>query len=526
MEKSLYISELTSGTGVLGKLSSLNDTLCEIRDAFSSSFRDHAESVHSGLQDISAKISGSVKHPLDSMNKTTIEVASELKKLAALFDGWKGDLETQHSEDGTADTFWHLLDLGSSIFSTFHGSGGGKGKSSPTAGNGGGTGRASSSSSSPSLALPSGTSNSTPTLALPPGTSNGNGAAGGDSVLSLVANSDAVIGALNMITEAWDKNAIAKAASAAAQWAINTATTAWEAICSVASVATTVLGSAISFLTSPIGIAIAAIAAIIAIGVLLYENWDTISAKASEVWAFVQNKFSEFDAFLQNVFATDWTEQFGAFGNILNAFFANVKNVWEAIKKVFSGIVAFVKGVFSGDWKKAWEGIKQVFSGIWDGMQAAIKGPINMIIGAINGLISGVVSGVNAVIRTLNKIHFNIPDWLPVFGGKEFGFSISEVSAPQIPYLARGAVLPANRPFLAMLGDQKHGTNIEAPLSTIQEAVTLVMDDHIAAMVAGFEAVVQAIHEQNNSVVIGDEVIARAAERYQRKMAVVRGGLA
>ena len=52
MEKSLDISELASGTvGVLGKLSSLNETLCEIRDSFSSSFRDHADSVDSGLQE-------------------------------------------------------------------------------------------------------------------------------------------------------------------------------------------------------------------------------------------------------------------------------------------------------------------------------------------------------------------------------------------------------------------------------------------------------------------------------------------
>ena len=41
----------------------------------------------------------------------------------------------------------------------------------------------------------------------------------------------------------------------------------------------------------------------------------------------------------------------------------------------------------------------------------------------------------------------------------------------EIPALASGAVIPPNRKFLAVLGDQKSGTNVEAPLSTIKQAV-------------------------------------------------------
>lgn len=40
-----------------------------------------------------------------------------------------------------------------------------------------------------------------------------------------------------------------------------------------------------------------------------------------------------------------------------------------------------------------------------------------------------------------------------------------------IPQLAHGAVIPPNKEFLAVLGDQKSGTNVEAPLSTIKQAV-------------------------------------------------------
>ena len=95
-------------------------------------------------------------------------------------------------------------------------------------------------------------------------------------------------------------------------------------------------------------------------------------------------------------------------------------------------------------------------------------------------------------------------------------------------YLARGAVLPANRPFLAMVGAQSHGTNVEAPLATIQEAVALVMNDQLDAMMAGFDATVEQLRQLRQTVgaiEVGDTVIGRAAERYNRKMAVVRGGI-
>ena len=76
---------------------------------------------------------------------------------------------------------------------------------------------------------------------------------------------------------------------------------------------------------------------------------DWISTKVQECMTFVQNIFAGISEFMQGVFAKDWTEQFGAFGNVLNAFFANVENVWNAVKSIFSGIVSFVKNVFAGD---------------------------------------------------------------------------------------------------------------------------------------------------------------------------------
>ncbi len=301
-------------------------------------------------------------------------------------------------------------------------------------------------------------------------------------------------------------------------------------IASVIGAAATVVsygfGTAMKTINWPIVGITAAITALIAIVVLLVKNWDEVSAAAAQVWGFVKQKFEEFNAFLQNIFAKDWTETFGAFGHILNGFFANVENIWNAVKTIFEGIVGFVKNVFAGNWEGAWESIKQIISGVWDGIVAAVKTPINSIIGFINGMVSGVVSGVNGIIRVLNRLSFTIPDWVPGFGGSTFGFNIQQLTAPQIPYLAKGAVLPANRPFLAVVGDQRHGTNVEAPLTTIQEAVAVVMQEHISAMMAGFQALLdeqRATRHTIEGIEIGDSVIGQAAARYNSKMAIVRG---
>lgn len=204
-----------------------------------------------------------------------------------------------------------------------------------------------------------------------------------------------------------------------------------------------------------------AIGAVIAAIVLLIKNWDAVKAK-----------MQEFDEFLQEIFAKDFTEVFGpVLGEALNAFFQNVENIWNSIKQIFNGIVTFISGVFAGDWEKAWEGIKDIFEGVFKAFEALAKAPLNAVIGAINGLIGGVEKGLNKIIEMINDIDFDIPDWVPVFGGKSFDINIPKVKSVKIPYLAQGAVIPPNSPFMAVLGDQRRGTNIETPEDLLRKVV-------------------------------------------------------
>ena len=110
-------------------------------------------------------------------------------------------------------------------------------------------------------------------------------------------------------------------------------------------------------------------------------------------------------------------------------------------------------------WSRAWDGVKEIFKGVWNGIIGLLEGAVNIII-----------KGVNWLISQLNKIHFEIPDWVPGIGGNSFGINIPPVNEIEIPRLARGAVIPPNREFLAVLGDQKQGTNIETPLPTMVQA--------------------------------------------------------
>jgi len=166
------------------------------------------------------------------------------------------------------------------------------------------------------------------------------------------------------------------------------------------------------------------------------------------------------------------------------------------------------------------------FSEMFVMLKNIFKGGANGVLGAVNGMLSGSTTGINNMIELLNKLKFTIPEWVPIFGGKKFDLNLETITPPQIPYLAKGAVLPANKPFLAVVGDQRHGTNVEAPLATIQEAVALTMQTQNDAILAGFEAsigVQREILEAVLGIQLGDSVIGQAVQRYQQKMAVMQG---
>lgn len=172
------------------------------------------------------------------------------------------------------------------------------------------------------------------------------------------------------------------------------------------------------------------------------------------------------------------TTHFNVLKAVINTLSGVFKTAWSAIKSVWQGAHTFFVGLFSKIWdciKNTLSKIKNAFVNVFNGIKNAIKTPINGIIGFINKLIGGVTEGLNSVIKAMNNLSFDIPDWVPGLGGKTFGFDIKTLPVKKIPLLASGAVIPPNAPFTAVLGDQKHGTNVEAPLETIKQALREVL---------------------------------------------------
>ena len=224
-------------------------------------------------------------------------------------------------------------------------------------------------------------------------------------------------------------------------------------------------------------------------------------------------------------FGPAFAEVFNAIADVVGVAVGAIADAIDLAVVVLRGLTDFLSAVFRGNWDAAWQAIGNTVSTVWDKMTNAIKTAVNGIIGFINRMISAVVTGINAVINALNGLSFDLPD---IFGGGHVGFNISTLTAPQIPYLAQGAVIPANREFLAVLGDQNHGTNVEAPLDTIKQAVAEVMEDLQAGQMAGFEAVVSVLREILSAVYgieLTDEDVGRAVQRWQRKQLIATGGV-
>lgn len=351
---------------------------------------------------------------------------------------------------------------------------------------------------------------------------------------------------------------IAKLASSAAAWVADTAakvantaaTAAHTAATWLATAATTAFGVAMSILTSPITLVIAALAAL---GLGIYElvkHWDTVKEAAgicwdwivdkwqsagewfSGIWESITSAFSKFDDWLQNIFNMDFSKSFGSLGDIMNAYVANVKNIFGDIKNIFGGLIDFITGIFSGDWEKAWNGIIDTFSGIFSLLSDVAKAPLNLVIGFINGLITGVQSGINAIVRSVNKLSFKVPKWVPSIGGEDFGFHLTEANFPKIPYLAQGGYVKPNTPQLAMIGDNRHQGEIVAPEDKIYaqayKAVEAVMSKTNDALESKLDMIIQLLMQILDRTADGDlimqvgeaelgRIVKRAISNYNRR---------
>lgn len=252
------------------------------------------------------------------------------------------------------------------------------------------------------------------------------------------------------------------------------------------------------------GIFAIAVGAAIAIGVLLYKNWDEICAAATKLKDWVVEKTRELSesatrtlsnlkekiANVWNIIKTStsttwnaikktlsglWNSLKSTASTVFNAIKTKVVGVWDSVKnktsKTWENVAAFVsnkveaiKNAITNKFNAARDAVKSAFEGIVD----FIKAPINQAISIVNnavGMINNAIGGIESA--------FSFGPWtVPTpFGSKTIGFHATFPRIGTIPYLASGAVIPPRSEFLAVLGDQKKGNNLEAPESLLRQIV-------------------------------------------------------
>ena len=193
---------------------------------------------------------------------------------------------------------------------------------------------------------------------------------------------------------------------------------AWATSTKIAGAATKLFAGVQSVLNSvmaanPIGIVIAAVAALGVAFVLLYKKCEPFRNFINGIGAAIKNGFMV----VVDFFKTNWQ-------SMVTPYIDGIKNAISSVKNVFTSLIDFVKNVFTGNWAGAWENIKNIFGNAFNALKGLAKAPLNAVISLVNSAIGG-----------LNKLHVSIPDWVPGFGGKEFGINI-----PKIPMLATGGI--------------------------------------------------------------------------------------
>ena len=217
---------------------------------------------------------------------------------------------------------------------------------------------------------------------------------------------------------------------------------------------------AIATAVGPGGIFIAAVTACIAIGVLLYKNWDKIKEVAGKVWDWIKNKTA--------TFVNDIGSKLRNLGAKISSIWDNVKSTayqkWTAILSTIGGLVEKIRKKIVDKFTSAKNRIVDIFGGIRD----TIRNILNRVIGIVNSAIGTVNSAIGGIESAFSFGPWEVPT---PFGHKSIGFRATFPRVPTVPYLAKGAVIPPRSEFLAVLGDQKQGNNIETPEALLRKIV-------------------------------------------------------
>lgn len=217
---------------------------------------------------------------------------------------------------------------------------------------------------------------------------------------------------------------------------------------------------AIATAIGPAGIFVIAVSAAIAIGVLLYKNWDKIKEAATKLKDWVIGKTRGLvDGVTKKL--TNLKEKIsGVWKYMREKTTSTFKNMWNTVTTKVGAIRDAIVSKFTN----ARDTVVDTFTKIRDTVASVFNGVI--------GIVNGAIGTINSAISTVESA-FSFGPWkVPTPSGtKTIGFSAKFPRVPTVPYLAKGAVIPPRSEFLAVLGDQKQGNNIETPEALLRKIV-------------------------------------------------------
>lgn len=261
--------------------------------------------------------------------------------------------------------------------------------------------------------------------------------------------------------------------------------------------------------------------------------WDAIKGIFEGIWNAIKDVVSGAINTIKNLISSVMNAISSLWSNIWNGIKNTASNIWNGITSTISNVINNIKNTISNVlntlssiWSNIWNGMKNTVTNIFNGIWNSIKGVINSILGGIEGMANGVINGVNTIIRALNNLHFDIPDWVPIFGGKRFGFNIPQLNRVSLPRLAEGGYVKANTPQLAMIGDNRHQGEIVAPEGKISSIVADELEKfnkgtgNNSEIVALLKEILKYLRtsESNLTLNVDDIQLAKAVLRGLRKL--------
>lgn len=242
----------------------------------------------------------------------------------------------------------------------------------------------------------------------------------------------------------------------------------------------TIIGDIADLLTSFVNTVKGIIDLIVA---LINGDWSAAWEAAKSI---VENVFNMIFSFVQTIIDSllgviDVGLQtiLGIFKAIFQSMFAFVSKIWNDIKEYTTSFFEWIGGHIDSAlndiksvWDNIWDSFTEKVTNIWENIKSIVSGAIESIRNWVSSLFS-LFGGVSSRAGSLSsRSRFETSSYSTTSYSMLLSPDLAPLSTTPIPRLATGAVIPANKEFLAVLGDQKHGTNVEAPLDTIKQAST------------------------------------------------------